>query len=136
MKINESMARFGIFNSNPSKKMRKQYNILLEKAMQAQRNADMKTYAKLTEESNKKDENNLPQEMPDFRSLSLNLYQTIIQNKELLDLTPSERNECATILLPIRNESIQDSNKQLNLIIVGLVVSLLLGVVLGQKIKF
>lgn len=31
--------------------MRKQYNILLEKAMQAQRNGDMKTYAKLTEES-------------------------------------------------------------------------------------
>jgi len=45
------MAMFGIFNSNPSKKMRKQYNILLEKAMQAQRNGDMKTYAKLTEES-------------------------------------------------------------------------------------
>lgn len=42
---------FGIFNSNPTKKMRKQYNILLEKAMQAQRNGDMKSYAKLTEES-------------------------------------------------------------------------------------
>ena len=42
---------FGMFNSNPTKKMRKQYNALLEKAMVAQRNGDMKSYAKIREES-------------------------------------------------------------------------------------
>ena len=42
---------FGIFKSSPTKKMRKQYDALLEKAMLAQRNGDMKSYAKITAES-------------------------------------------------------------------------------------
>ena len=42
---------FGLFNNNPAKKMRKQYDALLEKAMHAQRNGDIKTYSLLTAES-------------------------------------------------------------------------------------
>lgn len=42
---------FGMFKSSPTKKMRKQYDTLLEKAMNAQRNGDMKSYAQLTEAS-------------------------------------------------------------------------------------
>lgn len=42
---------FGLFNNNPTKKMRKQYDALLEKAMHAQRNGDIKTYSLLTAES-------------------------------------------------------------------------------------
>ncbi|MDY6977068.1 MAG: DUF6435 family protein [Pseudomonadota bacterium] len=42
---------FGIFKNNPTKKMRKQYDALLEKAMHAQRNGDIKTYSLLTAES-------------------------------------------------------------------------------------
>ena len=42
---------FGIFKSDPTKKMRKQYDSLLEKAMQAQRNGDIKTYSNLTAEA-------------------------------------------------------------------------------------
>ena len=68
--------------------------------------------------------------------LSLNLYHTILENQELLDLTPSERTECATILLPIRNEPMQNVRNQLHLMLLGTVISLLLGIVLGQKIKF
>lgn len=42
---------FGLFKSNPSKKLRKQYNALLERALHAQRNGDIKTYSMLTAES-------------------------------------------------------------------------------------
>ncbi len=42
---------FGLFNSDPTKKMRKQYDALLEKAMHAQRNGDIKTYSTLTAEA-------------------------------------------------------------------------------------
>ena len=42
---------FGLFKSNPTKKMRKQYDALLEKAMHAQRNGDIKTYSLLTAQS-------------------------------------------------------------------------------------
>jgi hypothetical protein len=44
---------FGLFKSNPTKKMRKQYDTLLEKAMHAQRNGDIKTYSLLTAQSEK-----------------------------------------------------------------------------------
>jgi hypothetical protein len=44
---------FGLFKSNPTKKMRKQYDALLEKAMHAQRNGDIKTYSLLTAQSEK-----------------------------------------------------------------------------------
>jgi hypothetical protein len=39
---------FGLFKSNPTKKLRKQYDIKLEQAMQAQRKGDIKTYSMLT----------------------------------------------------------------------------------------
>jgi len=42
---------FGLFKSNPTKKLRKQYDALLEKAMYAQRNGDIKTYSMLTAQS-------------------------------------------------------------------------------------
>ncbi|KZN30162.1 hypothetical protein N480_04225 [Pseudoalteromonas luteoviolacea S2607] len=42
---------FGIFKSNPSKKLRKSHSILLEKAMHAQRNGDIRGYAMLTAEA-------------------------------------------------------------------------------------
>lgn len=42
---------FGLFKSNPSKKMRKEYDQLLERAMLAQRKGDIKTYSMLTAES-------------------------------------------------------------------------------------
>ena len=42
---------FELFKNNPTKKMRKQYDALLEKAMHAQRNGDIKTYSLLTAES-------------------------------------------------------------------------------------
>jgi len=42
---------FGLFKSNPNKKLQKQYDSLLEKAMQAQRNGDMRLYAELTAQS-------------------------------------------------------------------------------------
>ena len=44
---------FGIFKSDPSKKLRKQYDIQLEKAMLAQRKGDIKTYSMLTAEAEK-----------------------------------------------------------------------------------
>ena len=43
---------FSLFKSDPTKKLRKLYNAKLEKAMQAQRNGDMKSNAFLTEEAN------------------------------------------------------------------------------------
>ena len=42
---------FGLFKSNPTKKIRKQYDSLLEKAMHAQRNGDIKTYSLLSAQS-------------------------------------------------------------------------------------
>ena len=42
---------FSIFKSSPTKKLRKQYDALLEKGMQAQRRGDIKAYAMLTEEA-------------------------------------------------------------------------------------
>ena len=44
---------FGLFKSNPTKKLRNQYNSKLEEAMLAQRRGDIKSYAMLTEESEK-----------------------------------------------------------------------------------
>jgi hypothetical protein len=42
---------FGLFKANPSKKLRKKYDILLEKGMQAQRKGDIRLYAELTNEA-------------------------------------------------------------------------------------
>ncbi|MFT5692162.1 MAG: hypothetical protein ACI92E_001493 [Oceanicoccus sp.] len=39
---------FSIFKSDPTKKLRKTYDIKLEQAMQAQRNGNMKSYAMIT----------------------------------------------------------------------------------------
>ncbi len=39
---------FGLFSSDPSKKMRKKYDKILEDAMHAQRRGDIKSYAMLT----------------------------------------------------------------------------------------
>ncbi len=44
---------FGIFKSDPTKKLRKQYDMKLEKAMLAQRKGDIKTYSMLTAEAEK-----------------------------------------------------------------------------------
>ena len=41
----------GMFRKDPSKKLRKQYDVKLEQAMLAQRNGDIKTYSMLTAES-------------------------------------------------------------------------------------
>lgn len=42
---------FGIFKSDPSKKLRKQYDMKLEQAMHAQRKGDIKSYSMLTAEA-------------------------------------------------------------------------------------
>jgi hypothetical protein len=42
---------FGLFKSDPSKKLLKQYKAKLEKAMHAQRNGDIRSYSFLTEEA-------------------------------------------------------------------------------------
>ena len=42
---------FNLFKSNPTKKLRRQYDKLLERAIHAQRNGDIKTYSMLTAES-------------------------------------------------------------------------------------
>ncbi|RDL45391.1 hypothetical protein DN730_07215 [Marinomonas piezotolerans] len=42
---------FGLFKSDPLKALKKQYSQKLEEAMHAQRNGDIRGYAKLTEES-------------------------------------------------------------------------------------
>jgi len=42
---------FGLFSSNPVKKMRKKYDKLLEDGMHAQRRGDIKSYAMLTAEA-------------------------------------------------------------------------------------
>ena len=42
---------FGMFKSDPVKKLRKEYNAKLEAAMTAQRNGDIRTYSMLTQEA-------------------------------------------------------------------------------------
>lgn len=42
---------FGFLKSDPTKKLRKQYDIKLEQAMLAQRKGDIKTYSMLTAEA-------------------------------------------------------------------------------------
>ncbi len=42
---------FSLFKSDPTKKLKKQYAIVLEKAMHAQRNGDIRSYSTLTEEA-------------------------------------------------------------------------------------
>ena len=42
---------FGLFKSNPSKKLRKAYDQKLEQAMHAQRKGDIRTYSMLTAEA-------------------------------------------------------------------------------------
>jgi len=42
---------FSIFKSNPARKLQKQYELKLEKAMLAQRNGDIETYSQLTSDA-------------------------------------------------------------------------------------
>ncbi len=42
---------FGLFSSDPTKKMRKKYDKLLEEGMHAQRRGDIKSYAMITAEA-------------------------------------------------------------------------------------
>lgn len=42
---------FGLFKSNPTKKLRKNYDMKLEQAMHAQRKGDIKSYSMLTAEA-------------------------------------------------------------------------------------
>ncbi len=42
---------FGLFRSDPAKKLRKAYNAKLEAAMLAQRNGDIRTYSLLSQEA-------------------------------------------------------------------------------------
>lgn len=42
---------FGLFKKNPTAKLEKQYNTLLEKARDAQRSGDIKLFARITAES-------------------------------------------------------------------------------------
>ncbi|UTW06610.1 DUF6435 family protein [Pseudomonas benzenivorans] len=42
---------FGLFKSDPLKKLRKQYDAKLEEAMNAQRNGNIRGYAQLSEEA-------------------------------------------------------------------------------------
>lgn len=42
---------FGLFNSDPNKKRRKQHASLQEQAMHAQRNGDMRKFAELTSQA-------------------------------------------------------------------------------------
>ena len=49
--INKDKTMFGLFKSNPTKKLRKTYDMKLEQAMHAQRKGDIKTYSMLTAES-------------------------------------------------------------------------------------
>ncbi len=42
---------FSFLKSNPIKKLDKEYGVLLEQAMQAQRRGDIEGYAKLTEQA-------------------------------------------------------------------------------------
>lgn len=42
---------FGLFKSNPTKKLRRQYDMKLEEAMHAQRKGDIRTYSTLSAEA-------------------------------------------------------------------------------------
>ena len=42
---------FGLFNSSPLKKWRKEHEVLLTRAFQAQRNGDIRQYSMLTAEA-------------------------------------------------------------------------------------
>lgn len=42
---------FGLFKSDPAKKMKRQYDKLLEKGMNAQRKGDMKLFAEITSQA-------------------------------------------------------------------------------------
>lgn len=42
---------FGLFKSDPTKKLQREYDQLLEKGMQAQRKGDMKLFAELTSQA-------------------------------------------------------------------------------------
>jgi len=44
---------FKLFKQNPKEKLNKEYLATLERAMQAQRNGDIKTYSTLTTEAEK-----------------------------------------------------------------------------------
>lgn len=44
---------FSFFKSDPKKKLVKQYDVLLEQAMQAQRSGDIRLYSSLTAEAEK-----------------------------------------------------------------------------------
>ena len=43
---------FGIFKADPVKKLEKEYNRILEKAVHAQRNGNIELYSKLSTEAN------------------------------------------------------------------------------------
>jgi cell fate (sporulation/competence/biofilm development) regulator YlbF (YheA/YmcA/DUF963 family) len=45
---------FGLFKKDPKKKLDQEYLQLLEQAMQAQRNGDIRTYSELTEKAEAK----------------------------------------------------------------------------------
>ncbi|MBU2863526.1 Lacal_2735 family protein [Reinekea forsetii] len=42
---------FSLFKANPTKKLKKQYEQLVSKAFQAQRNGDIRSYSLLTDEA-------------------------------------------------------------------------------------
>lgn len=42
---------FSFFKINPTKRLKKRYAMLLEQAMHAQRNGDIRTYSRLTAEA-------------------------------------------------------------------------------------
>lgn len=42
---------FGLFKKDPVKKLEKEYQVLMEKAMEVQRSGDLRHYARLIEES-------------------------------------------------------------------------------------
>ena len=44
---------FGLLKSDPQKKLQAEYQKLLEKAMQYQRNGDIRTYSEITAEAEK-----------------------------------------------------------------------------------
>ena len=48
------MIMFGLFKSDPKKKLDQQYKALLEQAMQAQRSGDIRKYSELTGRSESK----------------------------------------------------------------------------------
>jgi hypothetical protein len=42
---------FGLFKSNPTKKLQRQYETIVEKSINAQRKGDMRLFAELTSQS-------------------------------------------------------------------------------------